>query len=465
MTVEMEKASQAEWKVALYRNVFKDPLVGKFLLLLKELAKTIPVPSQVLISYYDFATGFIPKAAALNSASGNAWQEYLLQLILIDENLFSRQAEILSLTQIPQPIRRMASGDLQLLQNLAGISGEKIRKLLVQRLGKTITEDSLPDWEGIGIGESRSEHDSLGSVRDALAQDWGGSLETLSEYYRKKGVGIYGQYHALRWVKGNGVEGRLVGVRNVDSIKITQLYEYEREQAKVMQNTEQFLAGYPANNVLLYGDRGTGKSSTVKALLNMYGKKGLRLVEVQKQDLEDFPIIIAQLAERPQRFILFIDDLSFTQDEGQYRELKALLEGGLETKPNNVIVYATSNRRHLVQESFSDKAITGYDVENEEVRFMDTIQEKLSLADRFGITVTFVAPDQKRYLTIVQKMAQERGLKVDTDELSERALKWELNNNSRSARTARQFIDYLEGQLALEKCKNNLKHHHFVRKA
>lgn len=456
MTGDMEKAIQAEWKVALYRNIFKDPLVDKFLQLLKELARTIPVPSQVLISYYDFATGFLPKAAAFDSTSGNVWQDYLLQLILLDENLFSRQAEIAGLAKIPQPIKRMASGDLQLLQNLAAISSEEIKKLLVQRLGKTVTEDILPDWEGIGSGEGQREDNYSLGMLGSLAPDWGDSLEVLSEYYRQKGVGIYGQYHAFRWVKSNNGEGSLIGVRNMDRIKITQLYEYEREQAKVIQNTEQFLAGYPANNVLLYGDRGTGKSSTVKALLNQYGNNGLRLVEVQKQDLEDFPIIIAQLAERPQHFILFIDDLSFNQGEGQYRELKALLEGGLEAKPNNVLVYATSNRRHLVQESFNDKAITGYDLENDDVRFMDTIQEKLSLADRFGITVTFVAPDQKRYLTIVEKMAQEKRLNIDPVELSRRALKWELNNNSRSARTARQFIDFLEGQLALENKQEGL---------
>jgi len=156
------------------------------------------------------------------------------------------------------------------------------------------------------------------------------------------------------------------------------------------------------------------------------------------------------LAARPLKFILFVDDLSFTEDEGEYREMKALLEGGLETRPKNVLVYATSNRRHLVQENFADRQVTGYDLNSEDVRYMDTLQEKLSLADRFGITVTFVTPDQGRYLAIVEKMAEERGLVIDNEELYSRALKWELNFNARSARTARQFIDYLEGRLALE---------------
>jgi predicted AAA+ superfamily ATPase len=189
----------------------------------------------------------------------------------------------------------------------------------------------------------------------------------------------------------------------------------------------------------------------VKALVNKYGKNGLRLIEIQKQDIRDFPLVVSQLAEHPQKFILFIDDLSFTEQEGQFRELKALLEGGLEVRPQNVLVYATSNRRHLVQESFADKKITGYDPDNEDVRYMDTVQEKLSLADRFGITVTYTSPDQIRYLKIIEKMAKERRLEISPEELKEKALRWELKYNARSARTAKQFIDNLEGQLALRK--------------
>lgn len=448
MTEEIAKALQAEWKVALYRNILKDPLVEKFIGLLNELSQTLPAPSRLLVSYYDFATGFIPVAAAMNSSYGEAWKDYLLKLILSDENLFSRQAEIICLDKIPQPIRQMAESDLQLLQSLAEISSEKIRSHLADRLGSNIIGDSLPDWEGLGREDWAPAPGTPDSL-PVLGGDWGEGLEVLSSYYRKNGVGIFGRHHAFRWVKTKGAEGRLVGVKNLDRVRFNQLYEYEREQAKIIQNTEQFLAGYPANNVLLYGDRGTGKSSTVKALINHYGSRGLRLIEVQKQDLEDFPEIISLLAQRPQRFILYVDDLSFSQDEGQYRELKALLEGGLEAKPDNVLVYATSNRRHLIQESFNDKAITGYDPDNEDVRFMDTVQEKLSLADRFGITVTFAAPDQKRYLAIVARLAEERNLQIDPPELERLALKWELNNNTRSARTARQFIDYLEGQLGL----------------
>ena len=191
-----------------------------------------------------------------------------------------------------------------------------------------------------------------------------------------------------------------------DPIRLDQLVGYERERELVLQNTEQFLAGFAANSVLLYGDRGTGKSSTVKALLNEHAERGLRLVEVSRDDLGDFPWIIQQLRERPERFILFVDDLSFDEGERDYRGLKAVLEGSVEARPNNVVLYATSNRRHLVQERWTDRESTL----SAEIHGQDTMQEKLSLSDRFGIRVVFPSPDQRRYLAVVEALASQRGL-------------------------------------------------------
>ena len=233
------------------------------------------------------------------------------------------------------------------------------------------------------------------------------------------------------------------------------------------RNTMQFLAGFPANNVLLYGDRGTGKSSSVKALLNEGspggedgggggGRSGadagsrvrwsaLRLIEVPKARLADFPIIVSLLRGRPQRFILFVDDLSFEEGETQYKELKAMLEGGLEARPSNVVVYATSNRRHLVREHFSDRASPNSD----EVHARDTQQEKLSFADRFGLTITFPTPDQAKYLQIVEGLARRQGLPISPAALRARAIEWAAWHNGRSGRTARQFVDHLTGELGL----------------
>jgi predicted AAA+ superfamily ATPase len=266
-------------------------------------------------------------------------------------------------------------------------------------------------------------------------------------------VGAFGQYRAFRWVSRRHGNGRLEGVGNLDTVCFKELYEYREEQARVIRNTRQFVMGFPANNVLLYGDRGTGKSSTVKALVHQFGSAGLRLIEMQKQDIRDFPALIEELSHRALKFIIYLDDLAFVGQEDQYRELKAVLEGGLSNMPANVRIYATSNRRHLVQERFQDKDITGVLAESEDVRFMDTLQEKLSLADRFGMTVTFIAPDQKRYLAIVRQLAESRGIQLPEEELARRALNWEIRQNVRSPRTARQFIDALEGELALERAK------------
>lgn len=447
-------ALQCQERLTLYTNVPADPLVDRFLRLLRHLTNPQVDGEQALSEYYRFVAAFLPVAAKISTGGKLSWTNYIIKLLMSSENIFCRQAEINNMAEMPAQLIDLARQDLAYLQALAIIGEEPIRKAVREHAGMDAAwqGQELPSWEGICLGDNREKKDEAEiSLLTAFHNlpDWGEGLGLLCDYYRTNGVGIYGQHHAFRWVRKNG-EGRLEGVRNPDVIQLNQLYEYEREQAKIINNTEQFLAGYPANNVLLYGDRGTGKSSTVKALINKYGSRGLRLVEIQKQDLGDFPLVVSELAGRPQKFILFVDDLSFSDREGQYRELKAMLEGGLEARPRNVLVYATSNRRHLVQENFSDRKEIGFDPDNEDVRAMDTLEEKLSLADRFGITVTFMAPDQRRYLTIVEKMAKERGIKIPAEELRQRALKWEMSFNARSARTARQFVDYLEGQLALE---------------
>jgi predicted AAA+ superfamily ATPase len=205
------------------------------------------------------------------------------------------------------------------------------------------------------------------------------------------------------------------------------------------------LKGFPTNNVLLYGDRGTGKSSTVKAILNEYHTQGLRMLEVPKAYLADFPLIIRHLKNRTQKFIIFVDDLVFGDNEETYTSLKAVLEGGLESKTPNILIYATSNRRHLIKEYFSERAGLQSSNHDEEVHAGDSMQEKLSLADRFGISVVFSSPNQNRYLKIVKGIAARRNLDIDQERLHREALQWALWYNGRSARTARQFVDWIEG--------------------
>ncbi|HHX94408.1 MAG TPA: ATP-binding protein, partial [Clostridia bacterium] len=246
---------------------------------------------------------------------------------------------------------------------------------------------------------------------------------------------------AFRWVPGKG----LVGIASPDPVKLEDLIRYERQREEVVANTRRFVQGYPANNVLLYGDRGTGKSSTVKGLIHKLGREGLRLVEVSREGFKDFPEIMAILEERPQRFIIFIDDLSFEEYETEYKSLKAVMEGGIQSQPENVLIYATSNRKHLVKETFGDR--TGPGGGGVEVHPGDGKEEKISLADRFGLVVTFLRPDQKTYLDIVKGLAEKEGIAFEGEELESLALKWEMLHNGRSGRTARQFIQDILGRM------------------
>jgi predicted AAA+ superfamily ATPase len=229
-------------------------------------------------------------------------------------------------------------------------------------------------------------------------------VEVLAAYYQQFGTGLFAQYRAFRWQSG-----QLSGIINPDPIEVTHLASYESQKAALVKNTEFLLAGYSALHVLLYGSRGTGKSSLVKGLLNQYSSSGLRLIEVSKSDLKDLSIIVEQLRDVPQKFIIFVDDLSFEEDDDAFKALKVVLEGSVTARSQNVVVYATSNRRHLIREFFEDRPRPR---EGDEVHAWDTVQEKLSFSDRFGLTLTFEPANQDSYLEIVQHLAQHATMDV-----------------------------------------------------
>lgn len=246
----------------------------------------------------------------------------------------------------------------------------------------------------------------------------------------KYGYGIYAKYRMFYI----GETGAITPVQNPDETKLDDLIDYKREQKVIIDNTKALLSGKPAANILLTGDAGTGKSSTIKAVVNELYDKGLRIIEIRKEQLHGIPKILDELTENPLKFILFIDDLSFTKDDDNFSALKAILEGSVSAKSNNVVIYATSNRRHLVKENFSDR-------EGDDVHFNDTMQEILSLSERFGIQLTFNRPDKATYLDIIHNLADKHGIKYDSQKLDAAAERFALKRGTRSARAAKQFID------------------------
>ena len=250
----------------------------------------------------------------------------------------------------------------------------------------------------------------------------------LTDFYRARGCGLYARYRAFLWE-----EGELIPVADPDCPKPQDLLGYELQRGQVEQNTRQLMAGHPANNVLLFGDGGTGKSATVKSMLYLPGMEDLRLIEIQKENLTGLPRLMRSLSGRRQKFILFIDDLAFDQDDKTYSSLKTILEGSLEKRPSNVAIYATSNRLHLVRQTFTDRA-------GDEVDTFETISEKTALAERFGLRIPYLTMNKEGYLALVDYLARQAGIAMEPGELHAQAMTWEIRHSGRTPRVARQFI-------------------------
>jgi uncharacterized protein len=378
------------------------------------------------------AYGHFFKALATENCS---WEEHLIDRLLQAENPFSLQAQGINHTNSIKDIQLQS----QLSPTLVIAAQQDLESLyILYTCGQYI-----PQWvERIG-GKPVCRLDCKieqrkSSIHDALhSQNWGELVEDLARYYQQAGVGIFGKYRALRW------QGTLIGIGHPDRIRIDDLIGYDLQKATLIENTDCLLAGKPALNILLYGGKGTGKSSLVKGLLNHYSDSQLRLIEVSKSAMIDLPLILDRVTDLPQKFVIFIDDLSFEADDEAFKELKVVLEGSMTAKPANVVVYATSNRRHLVREYFADRPRPQ---DADEIQMWDTVQEKLSFSDRFGITLTFEPADQPKYLEIVRHLANSAQLLIDRDDLESRALQWATRHNGRSGRSAKQFIDNLIGK-------------------
>jgi hypothetical protein len=433
-------------QLVIYRKILADPIVSAFLKLLDCVTQNKKATPKRLLkmaeAYASFFSGLALKVQASNAPRvGTPLQNHLMELILTDENVFSSTVQQSGLTGLGDSLLRQVELDLRKLQTIYRLNGQSLLKAMEN------WHAGAPwlNWDDMTSPEPVSRAETIDfQIKHRFLKNnkWEALLPVLADHYLKAGCGIFGQYRAFHWKSTSG-GGFIVPIHSHDPIRLEELIGCDDQKNWLVRNTEAFLSGYPANNIFVYGDRGTGKSSAIKALLNYFEDRPLRMIEISRDDLMDLPDVMKLVKNRPQFFVIFVDDLSFEEGETQYKTLKAVLEGSLEARPRNVLIYATSNRRHLIREYFSDRDA----LNNGEVRHQDTLQEKVSLADRFGIQLVFIAPDQNQYLAIVRSMVRRRRLEVTEDDLTRRALQWVQLHNARSGRTARQFVDYLTAEL------------------
>ena len=404
--------------LTVYRNTLRQPVTGALLSLYRAAAsrdeEAVCAGWGMLCAQLAERDGFpsLPSAVAAE--------------VLADENAFVTRliAGRLRVTgrgvdpAVPEELAGLAVRDLRVLYRAASADPACLLDCV-----DPVLAGSLPRW-------------GTAPAPAPLDRPWDACLEALREYHRQNGCGCFTAHRAFLWR-----DGAMLPVEHPDPIRLSNLKGYEYQRRIAVDNTRAFLDGFEANNMLRYGDRGTGKSSTVKALLNEYAAEGLRMVEMPKEYLRQLPDLTGHLSKVPMKFIVFIDDLSFSDGDDSFAALKAVLEGGLASRPANVVIYATSNRRHLLRETFSAR-------EGDEVHRADTVQEAASLSDRFGLTLTFLMPDKQRFLDIVEQLAADRGLKADRRALLDAAERWALERGARSPRYARQFIADAQARLS-----------------
>ncbi len=380
--------------------------------------------------------------ATQNGFNKNLWHNYLAYLLATTETPFTLVSEKVGANEGSvnlfakndlEVFRQLFDYDFSLLENELGIDCFSV----IENFQAVVKKERI-------FNKSVSEKVQYLSEKIENAKDAEEMYGIVTDFYREFGVGKLGLNKAFRVVDRGLEESILEPITTTGDMRLDDLLGYELQKEKLVQNTEAFLHHKNANNVLLYGDAGTGKSTSIKAILNEYYDQGLRMIEVYKHEFKYLSRIINEIKNRNYRFVIFMDDLSFDEGEIEYKYLKAIIEGGLETKPDNVLIYATSNRRHLIRESWNDKNNESI---NDDIHRNDTVQEKLSLSARFGCSIGYFKPNQKEYLAIIEHLAKKHPeIDLSEEDLKREATKWELSHGGFSGRTAQQFINYIAGK-------------------
>ena len=369
----------------------------------------------------------------------NLWHNYLTFYLITNENPFSLTCEKVGAND--GSVNEFAKNDFKVFMNLFNYDFRPIEAALGINCFSLISDYKAIVKKELMYNKNVSEKVQALSLKLETAKDENEFFNYVTDFYKAYGVGMFGLNKAFRVIGGdNGVT--FTPINNMDKVMLDDLIGYEIQKKKLVENTEAFVQGRKANNALLFGDSGTGKSTSIKAIVNEYYDQGLRMIEIYKHQFKDLSNVIASIKNRNYKFIIYMDDLSFEEFEIEYKFLKAVIEGGVETKPDNILIYATSNRRHLIKETWNDRN----DMEsNNGLHRSDTIEEKLSLVNRFGCQISYSKPSQKEFFDIVIGLARKNNVKMTDEELMAEANKWELSHGGISGRTAQQFINYCLG--------------------
>lgn len=406
--------------ISVYSSLKQDPVIVRIERLFREL-------SCECADFYRASACYSEICNLLYESDANGrLPDYLFDKILCDENIFTKRCAKNEYIKIPLMVKKAVEYDLNTLYLISTITSKEIKEAMCAVFPEKKDVISL-------LAVYSNEH-----RRFQVSGQWGADLISIGDFHRHNGVSVFTKYYAFCLDSRRNI----VPIKRFDPLSLDHLKKYEIQKRRLVENTLGFLKRKPANNVLLYGDRGTGKSSCVKAVLNEYYNKGLRMIQIAKEDIVYIHHVLTEIEDIPLRFIIFIDDLSFNESDEGFNALKAVLEGSLNEIPPNVLIYATSNRRHLIKETFSSR-------EGDELHASDTRDETASLADRFGLTITFLKPNLPDYLDIVCEIAKERKVAVSEDVLRRGANTFASQKGNRSGRVARQYIDYVEGRLGL----------------
>ena len=426
-------------KLIMYGNMDQDCILYKFADIFRRFEMQESSDAQLTQDIYTQIKRLL-EVATDYGFDKNLWHNYLTFILITNENPFSITCEKVGAND--GSVNAFAKNDFQVFMNLFHYDFSKIEAQLGINCFSVISDYKAIVKKELMYNKNVSEKVQVLSEKLAAAKDVDEFFAHVTEFYRAYGVGMFGLNKAFRITGSDNGKVTFHPINNMDKVMLDDLIGYEIQKKKLVENTEAFVQGRKANNALLFGDSGTGKSTSIKAIVNEYYDQGLRMIEIYKHQFGDLSAILAHIKNRNYRFIIFIDDLSFEENEVEYKFLKAVIEGGVETRPDNVLIYATSNRRHLIRETWNDRT----DMEHSgDIHRSDTVEEKLSLAARFGVAINFNAPTPKEYQQIVLALAERQGVEItDHQQLLTMANAWEVRHGGFSGRTAQQFVHYLK---------------------